>query len=92
MSKIASGVRVGTRVKQGQTIGFVGSTGLARGNHVCYRFWKHGSQVDALQVDISSSEPVKEEALPEYNVVASDFKSQLQAIDYPAEPTPAIGQ
>ena len=92
MSKIASGMRVGTKVKQGQTIGFVGSTGLARGNHVCYRFWKHGSQVDALQVDIPSSEPVKEESMTEFNVVAQDFKSQLDAISYPAEPTPAIGQ
>ncbi|WP_286965712.1 M23 family metallopeptidase, partial [Flavobacterium sp. UBA4854] len=40
MSKIL--VRRGQRVTQGQTIGLVGSTGLASGPHVCYRFWKNG--------------------------------------------------
>ena len=33
-------------MKQGQIIGYVGSTGLATGPHVCYRFWKNGRQVD----------------------------------------------
>ncbi|NQZ75781.1 MAG: peptidoglycan DD-metalloendopeptidase family protein [Ekhidna sp.] len=55
MSKIAKGIRPGVRVKQGQNIGFVGSTGLANGPHLCYRFWKNGKQVDALKVDIPSS-------------------------------------
>lgn len=45
MSKIGKGIRPGTRVRQGQTIGYVGSTGLATGPHVCYRFWKNGKQV-----------------------------------------------
>jgi hypothetical protein len=45
MSKIL--VRRGQRVSQGQVIGLVGSTGLATGPHVCYRFWKNGVQVDA---------------------------------------------
>lgn len=58
MSKIASGIRPGTKVKQGQTIGFVGSTGLANGPHLCFRFWKNGRQVDALQVDLPPSEPI----------------------------------
>lgn len=48
MSRFASGVRPGTRVKQGQVIGYVGQTGLATGPHVCFRFWKNGSQVNHL--------------------------------------------
>ncbi|HRG36364.1 MAG TPA: M23 family metallopeptidase, partial [Chitinophagales bacterium] len=36
-------------VQQGQVIGYVGSTGLATGPHVCYRFWKYGAQVDPLK-------------------------------------------
>lgn len=58
MSKIARGIRPGRKVKQGETIGFVGSTGLARGPHLCFRFWKNGRQVDALQVDLPSTEPI----------------------------------
>jgi murein DD-endopeptidase MepM/ murein hydrolase activator NlpD len=49
MSRFASGIRPGTRVKQGQVIGYVGSTGLATGPHVCFRFWKHGVQVNHLR-------------------------------------------
>ncbi len=58
MSKIARGVRPGVKVSQGQTIGYVGSTGLARGAHLCFRFWKNGRQVDALKVDLPPTEPI----------------------------------
>lgn len=56
MSKIL--VRRGQRVTQGQVIGLVGSTGLATGPHVCYRFWKNGVQVDALRLKLPSGEPM----------------------------------
>src|SRR5690606_34617867 len=58
MSKRA--VKKGQRVTQGQVIGYVGSTGLATGPHVCYRFWKHGKQVDALAQVFPPSEPINE--------------------------------
>jgi murein DD-endopeptidase MepM/ murein hydrolase activator NlpD len=54
MSRIL--VRRGQRVTQGQTIGLVGSTGLATGPHVCYRFWKNGIQVDALRLNLPTGE------------------------------------
>jgi len=57
MSKIGKGIKRGTRVKQGQVIGYVGSTGLATGPHLCFRFWKHGKQVDWLREDIPPAEP-----------------------------------
>lgn len=84
MSKIANGMKYGTHVKQGQTIGYVGATGLAKGNHVCYRFWKSGYQVDALKVKLPSSDPVKKELLEDFNTVAANFKVQLDALVYPA--------
>lgn len=58
MSKIAKGIRPGARVKQGELIGYVGSTGLATGPHVCYRFWKNGVQVDPLKEEIPPAHPV----------------------------------
>jgi murein DD-endopeptidase MepM/ murein hydrolase activator NlpD len=90
MVKMARGMRPGVKVKQGQTIGYVGHTGLARGNHVCYRFWKYGQQVDALRVDLPSSEPVADTLLTDYNLIASNLKNALDAIAYPEEEPPVL--
>jgi murein DD-endopeptidase MepM/ murein hydrolase activator NlpD len=87
MSRIAQGVHKGTRVRQGQLIGYVGSTGLATGAHLCYRFWKNGVQVDALKIDLPPSQPVKEEKLIEFNIVASMLKAKLDLIVLPREKT-----
>ena len=59
LSGIAKGISKGVQVEQGQTIGYVGSSGLATGPHLCYRFWKNGQQVDALAEKLpESSEPI----------------------------------
>jgi murein DD-endopeptidase MepM/ murein hydrolase activator NlpD len=58
MSKIGKGISPGTRIRQGQVIGYVGSTGLATGPHLCFRFWKNGKQEDWLKEKIPPSEPV----------------------------------
>ena len=58
--------KVGQYVKQGDCIGYVGSTGLATGPHVCYRFWKNGSQTNHLSEDFPPSEPVKPEHLAKF--------------------------
>lgn len=80
MSKIAPGVKPGTRVRQSQWIGNVGSTGLATGPHVCYRFWKNGVQVDALRVELPPSEPIIEEHKQMFSVRREEVIRQLQAI------------
>ena len=66
MSKIKPGIRKGVYVKQGETIGYVGSTGLATGPHVCYRFWKNGKQVDPYRQKLPPGEPIKEENKEDY--------------------------
>jgi murein DD-endopeptidase MepM/ murein hydrolase activator NlpD len=83
MSKIASGITPGTRVRQGQTIGFVGSTGLATGPHLCYRFWKNGVQVDALKVELPPSQPVKADYFQNFEKVKTDLIQRLQLIPFP---------
>ena len=61
MSKFAKKIKKGVRVAQGQTIGYVGSTGLASGPHVCFRFWKNGTQVDPYkQNDLPPGEPISQ--------------------------------
>jgi murein DD-endopeptidase MepM/ murein hydrolase activator NlpD len=59
MKNFAPGIKRGTKVKQGQTIGYVGQTGLATGPHVCYRFWQNGRQVDHLQQDLQQPYQLK---------------------------------
>ena len=85
MSRIASGVRAGTRVQQGQTIGYVGSTGLATGPHLCYRFWKNGVQVDALKVDLPPTEPVKKEHVEAFEKAKNELVQKLEAIPFEGE-------
>jgi len=88
MSGIASGVRAGTRVRQGQTIGYVGSTGLATGNHLCYRFWKNGVQVDALKAELPPSQPVKKEYLESFESVKTELTKKLELIPFPIQTDP----
>lgn len=77
MSKIADGIRPGVRVKQGDVIGYVGSTGAATGPHVCYRFWKNGRQINHRSEKFPKSEPMKEEVLPEYMKYIEPLKENL---------------
>jgi len=79
MSKIAPGMKPGVHVKQGQVIGFVGSTGLATGPHVCFRFWKNGTQVDPLKEKIPASEPVKPALKNEYFTLLNSWLPRLNS-------------
>ena len=82
MSRIEDGIRPGVRVKQGQTIGYVGSTGLATGPHVCYRFWKNGKQVDHRSQKLPKSEPLKEEVLPIYLESIKEVKEEMDNLSW----------
>jgi len=82
MSRYGKGIKEGTKVKQGQIIGYVGSTGLANGPHLCFRFWKNGQQVDALRVKLPPSEPVAEEKIGEYTVAMNQILQELDSISF----------
>jgi murein DD-endopeptidase MepM/ murein hydrolase activator NlpD len=80
MSRFARGIRNGVRVQQGQVIGYVGSTGLATGPHVCYRFWKKGVQVDPLKEKLNIIKQIPESDLPNYLSYFSSIKVELEKI------------
>lgn len=85
MSKIASGMKPGQRIKQGQVIGYVGSTGLATGNHLCFRFWKNGKQVDWLREKIPPSEPILAANRAAFDSKKYESLQLLANITYPGE-------
>jgi len=80
MSKFASGISVGKVVRQGDVIGYVGSTGLATGPHVCYRFWKNGKQVDHRREKLPASKPIKPENLHRFNRTVDSLKNEMKML------------
>ncbi len=61
MSKFVSKVRSGTRVRQGQTIGYVGRTGLVTGVHLHYEYRLNGVHRNPRTVKLPQAEPIREE-------------------------------
>ena len=82
MSKIAKGIRPGVHVKQGQTIGYVGSTGLATGPHVCYRFWKNGVQVDPFKTKLPPSDPISDASRISFEFYRDSLTQILDSIPF----------
>jgi len=60
LSRFGAGIAPGSYVKQGDIIGYVGSSGLSTGPHLDFRFYKGGSPVDPLKVEAPPVEPVAE--------------------------------
>lgn len=78
MQKFAKGITPGTQVKQGQVIGYVGSTGLATGPHVCFRFWKNGKQVNHRKLTFPPPAPLPEEFLPDFYKIRDKYMTLLK--------------
>ncbi len=80
-------VRAGQSVRQGQVIGYVGSTGLATGPHVCYRFWKNGKQVNPLQQSFPPSIPLPDSVMTRFSDYVLKQQQQLNTVNIGAVQT-----
>lgn len=77
-------VKQGAAVQQGQVIGEVGSTGLATGPHVCFRFWKNGVQVDHRKEEFPNTEPLDEAYRAAFEAIRDSLTDELVTAEHVA--------
>lgn len=78
LRSFAKGIAVGSRVQQGQLIGYVGSTGTSTGPHLDYRVWKNGKAIDPLKIPQEPAEPIATENVAEFEAIRDRVIAELE--------------
>ena len=83
LSGYAKGIANGTRVTQGQLIGYVGSTGASTGPHLDYRIWKNGTPIDPLKVPQEPAEPISKDNMAAFEQIRDRIVPELKGTATP---------
>lgn len=81
LAGFAKGLKTGSRVQQGDVIGYVGSTGLSTGPHLDFRVFFNGHAIDPLSVESPPSEPVGKEYLEAFNQLRDSLMVTLDSLE-----------
>lgn len=77
MRGLGPGIKTGVRVEQGQTVGYVGMTGLATGNHVHYELLRNGKHIDPRTLGTEPGPPVAAERRGEFEAIRAHYARML---------------
>lgn len=80
MSNFAKGIGTGKDVRQGDVIGYVGSTGLATGPHLDFRMYRDGKPVDPLRVEMPPAEPIDNDEILEFMDESDRLRQSLDSL------------
>jgi murein DD-endopeptidase MepM/ murein hydrolase activator NlpD len=76
----AKGIKKGSRVAQGELIGYVGSTGLSTGPHLDFRVYKNGVPIDPLKMESPSVEPIAKEYMDSFEAQKEHYYKQADSL------------
>lgn len=86
LKSFAKGIKVGSRISQGQLIGYVGSTGASTGPHLDFRIKKNGTPIDPLKVPQEPSEPIAEAHKARFEAIRDRVIAELNGTEIPIGP------